>query len=59
MGFSGGSDGKESACDAGDLGLMPGLIHMLTFMQSFDHVSQNDIFIEISEHMQTAEDELR
>ena len=59
MGFSGGSDGKESACDAGDLGLRPGLIHTLTFMQSFDHVSQNDIFIEISEHMQTAEDELR
>ena len=23
-GFSGGSDGKESACDAGDLGLIPG-----------------------------------
>ena len=25
MGFLGGSDGKESACDAGDLGLIPGL----------------------------------
>ena len=25
MGFPGGSDGKESACDAGDLGLIPGL----------------------------------
>ena len=25
MGFSGGSDGKESTCDAGDLGLIPGL----------------------------------
>ena len=24
-GFPGGSDGKESACDAGDLGLIPGL----------------------------------
>ena len=24
MGFPGGSDGKESACDAGDLGLIPG-----------------------------------
>ena len=24
-GFSGGSDGKESACNAGDLGLIPGL----------------------------------
>ena len=24
MGFSGGSDGKESACNAGDLGLSPG-----------------------------------
>ena len=24
-GFSGGSDGKESACSAGDLGLIPGL----------------------------------
>ena len=24
MGFPGGSDGKESACKAGDLGLMPG-----------------------------------
>ena len=24
MGFSGGSDGKESACNAGDLGLIPG-----------------------------------
>ena len=23
MGFSGGSDGKESVCDAGDLGLIP------------------------------------
>ena len=25
MGFPGGSDGKESACHAGDLGLIPGL----------------------------------
>ena len=25
MGFSGGSDGKESACNVGDLGLNPGL----------------------------------
>jgi len=25
MGFLGGSDGKESACNAGDLGLIPGL----------------------------------
>ena len=25
LGFSGGSDGKESACNAGDLGLIPGL----------------------------------
>ena len=25
QGFSGGSDGKESACNAGDLGLIPGL----------------------------------
>ena len=25
MGFPGGSAGKESACDAGDLGLIPGL----------------------------------
>ena len=24
MGFSGDSDGKESACNAGDLGLIPG-----------------------------------
>ena len=24
MGFRGGSDGKESACNAGDLGLTPG-----------------------------------
>ena len=24
MGFPGGSDGKESACDAGDVGLTPG-----------------------------------
>ena len=24
MGFSGGSDGKESACSAGGLGLIPG-----------------------------------
>jgi len=23
MGFPGGSDGKESACNAGDLGLIP------------------------------------
>ena len=25
MGFSGGSDGKESACSTGDLGSIPGL----------------------------------
>ena len=25
MGFPGGPDGKESACSAGDLGLIPGL----------------------------------
>ena len=25
FGFSGDSDGKESACNAGDLGLIPGL----------------------------------
>ena len=25
MGFSGGSDSKESTCNAGDLGLIPGL----------------------------------
>ena len=25
MGFPGGSDGKEFACNAGDLGLIPGL----------------------------------
>ena len=25
MGFPGGSDGKESACNAGDLGSIPGL----------------------------------
>ena len=25
LGFPGDSDGKESACDAGDLGLIPGL----------------------------------
>ena len=25
MGFSGGSDGKESACDVGHLGSIPGL----------------------------------
>ena len=25
MGFPGGSDGKESACDVGDLGSIPGL----------------------------------
>ena len=25
MSFSGGSDGKESACNSGDLGLIPGL----------------------------------
>ena len=24
MGFPGGSDGKESACNAGDMGLIPG-----------------------------------
>ena len=24
MGFPGGSDGKESVCNAGDLGLIPG-----------------------------------
>ena len=26
LGFPGGSDGKESACNAGDLGLIPGLV---------------------------------
>ena len=26
MGFSGGSDGKESACNSGDLGLIPGSV---------------------------------
>ena len=25
LGFPGGSDGKESACNVGDLGLTPGL----------------------------------
>ena len=25
LGFSGGSDGKESTCNVGDLGLIPGL----------------------------------
>ena len=25
MGFPGGSEGKETACNAGDLGLIPGL----------------------------------
>ena len=25
MGFPGGSDGKESACNAGDIGSIPGL----------------------------------
>ena len=25
MGFPGGSDGNESACNAGDLGMIPGL----------------------------------
>ena len=25
LGFAGGSDGKESACNVGDLGLIPGL----------------------------------
>ena len=25
MGFSGGSDGKESACNVGDMGSIPGL----------------------------------
>ena len=25
MGFAGGSEGNESACNAGDLGLIPGL----------------------------------
>ena len=25
LGFSGGPDGKESSCNAGDLGLIPGL----------------------------------
>ena len=25
MGFTGGSDGKQSACNAGDLGSIPGL----------------------------------
>ena len=26
MGFPGGSDGKESTCNAGELGLVPGLV---------------------------------
>ena len=29
MGFPGGSNGKESACNAGDLGLIPGLGRLL------------------------------
>ena len=29
MGFPGGSDGKESACNAGDQGLIPGLGRVL------------------------------
>ena len=29
MGFPGGSDGKESACNAGDLGSIPGLERFL------------------------------
>ena len=29
MGLSGGSDGKQSACNAGDLGLIPGLARSL------------------------------
>ena len=29
MGFPGGSDGKESACNAGDLGLIPGFEKIL------------------------------
>ena len=27
MGFAGGSDSKESACNVGDLGLTPGGVH--------------------------------
>ena len=30
MGFPGGSDSKESACNAGDLGSVPGLGRVLT-----------------------------
>ena len=26
MGFHGGSDGEDSACNAGDMGLIPGLV---------------------------------
>ena len=33
LGFPGGSDGKESTCNAGDLGLFPGLVIQQIFIK--------------------------
>ena len=33
-GFPGGSDGKESACNVGDLGLIPGSVQFSSVAQS-------------------------
>ena len=35
IGFAGGSDGKESVCNAGDLGLIPGLGRFLGKRNSY------------------------
>ena len=35
MGFPGGSDGKESACNVGDLGSIPELGRFLTYSDLF------------------------
>ena len=37
-GFSGGSEGKESACSAGDLGLVPGLGRCLDWEDPLEKV---------------------
>ena len=52
MGFAGGSDGKESACNAGDLGLIPGFGrspgegngYPLQYFSSFLTVTQEPYF---------------
>ena len=41
MGFPGGSDGKESTCNAGDLGSIPGLEPTPVFLSGEFHVQRS------------------